>query len=303
MGDMSSMQSKVFRSLFRMFSKNWNSVNNLRKSLKKGENAAPPWAIRRKYMIEEKIIQDSTVYTMKPQLDQDNSTKHIVYLHGGGYVHEMSPFHWVFLGKLMDTLDCAITVPIYPLATEQRFDHIFSFVLDVYEQLLHDKEPENITLMGDSAGGGMALALAQLISEKGHPQPQHIIMFSPFLDVTLSNPEVKALEKQDPILALPGMMEAGRMYAGGADPRNYLISPIYGKLEGLGQITIFVGTDEILLADAQRLKKRAIKQGIKINYFEYPAMFHAWPIFPIPETKKTINQIKAIMEEPKENFS
>lgn len=300
---MSSMQSKVFRSLLRVFSKNWNSVNNLRKSLKGRENAAPPWTIRRKFVIEEKVIQDSTVYTMKPRLVQQDSTKHIVYLHGGGYVHEMSPFHWVFLDKLMEDLDCTITVPIYPLATKQRFDHIFSFVLDVYEQLLHDIQPENMTLMGDSAGGGMALALAQLIREKNLSQPRHIIMFSPFLDVTLSSPEVKALEKQDPMLALPGMKEAGRMYAGGADPRNYLISPIYGTLEELGQITIFVGTDEILLADAQRLKKRAIKQKININYFEYPAMFHAWPIFPIPETKKTILQIKAILEESEENLS
>lgn len=300
---MSSMQSKVFRSLLRMFSTNWNSVNNLRKSLKVRENAAPPRAISRKCVIEEKIIQDNTVYTMKPRLAQQDSTKHIVYLHGGGYVHEISPFHWVFLSKLMEDLDCTITVPIYPLATKQRFDHIFSFVLDVYEQLLHDIQPGNMTLMGDSAGGGMALALAQLIREKELPQPQHIIMFSPFLDVTLSNPEVKALEKQDPMLALPGMKEAGRMYAGGANPRNYLISPIYGTLEELGQITIFVGTDEILLADAQRLKKRAIKQKIKINYFEYPAMFHAWPIFPIPETKKTIQQIKAILEESEESFS
>ncbi|TKC14743.1 hypothetical protein FA727_21105 [Robertmurraya kyonggiensis] len=85
------------------------------------------------------------------------------------------------------------------------------------------------------------------------------------------------------------------MYAGGAAPHNPQVSPIYGSLEGLGQLTVFAGTDEIMLPDARRLNQLANASESKIGYFEYPGMFHAWPIFPIPEARQAIEQVRSIV--------
>lgn len=73
------------------------------------------------------------------------------------------------------------------------------------------------------------------------------------------------------------------------------MSPIYGSLKGLGQLTVFTGTDEIMLPDARSLNRLAIAIKSKLRYFEYPGMFHAWPIFPIPEARQVIEQVGIIV--------
>lgn len=141
--------------------------------------------------------------------------------------------------------------------------------------------------MGDSAGGGFAPALAQLIFEKGLPQPKHIILLSPWLDITLDNPEINAsLEQTDPMLGIYGAVELGKLYAGDSDRKNYLLSPMYGKIKGLADITLFMGTQEILLPDGRKFKAIAKEEGVEIQYYEYPGMNHVFPVYPIPESKQ-----------------
>ena len=92
--------------------------------------------------------------------------KHILYLHGGGYVYEITNLHWEFLGKLIDALKCTITIPIYPLAPKHQYQEVFDMIVPIYQQIISEVKPEDIVIMGDSAGGGMSLSLAQLLKEK-----------------------------------------------------------------------------------------------------------------------------------------
>jgi acetyl esterase/lipase len=94
--------------------------------------------------------------------------------------------------------------------------------------------------MGDSAGGGFALALAQALLEKELPQPGNIILISPWLDITMTNPEIPAFEEKDPMLAVYGLAEIGKVYAGNTDPGHYMLSPINGPVVGLAPITLFM---------------------------------------------------------------
>jgi acetyl esterase/lipase len=221
--------------------------------------------------------------------------RQILYLHGGAYINQPISWHWAFLNNLSKKIDVTITVPIYPKAPHHYYDESFEKVLPVYERILAHTHPEAITIMGDSAGGGFALALGQVLLEKGMPQPGNIILIAPWLDITLSNPEIAEFEKVDPMLARYGLAEIGKLYAGDTDPNHYMLSPINGEIRGLGPITLFIGTRDLLCPDSRRFRTLAEEQGVAINYFEYPMMNHCFPLFPIPEAKEAVGQIIEIL--------
>lgn len=151
--------------------------------------------------------------------------------------------------------------------------------------------------MGDSAGGGLALALAQKLRNEKVSQPQQIILLSPWLDITMSNPGIKKIEPVDPFLKKESLQQAGALYAGNTSPDHYLLSPINGSLENLGRISVFIGSNEIFLADARKLRFKAGEKGIRINYFEYENMVHAWMFLNFPESKRARQQIIDLIQE------
>lgn len=163
--------------------------------------------------------------------------------------------------------------------------------LPIYKELLEKTKVEDLILMGDSAGGGFAPALAQKLRKTQINQPKDIIVLSPRLDISLTNPEIKDLEPSDSFLGLEGLRLAGKAYAGGVCLNCYLLSPINGSLDGLRKISVFIGSKEILAADARKLKTLANAKGIALNYFEYDDMLHVWMLLDFPESKKAKQQI------------
>lgn len=163
------------------------------------------------------------------------------------------------------------------------------------------KVEKNIAFMGDSAGGGFVLAFAQYLRNSGiRKNADNIIMLSPWLDMSLENPDVKAMEYIDPSLATEGIVEMAKLWAGGSTLDNYMLSPIKGTFENLGKMTVFIGTHEILLPDARELKEKLTNQNIDFNYYEYPYMNHVFPLFPIiPEAKSAKKTIYKILNESK----
>jgi acetyl esterase/lipase len=300
---MESIQSKSVKLLFRLIGqkKKWRLTGEaLKRNISKKQSVAshqPPKSLQQKYRIVENEKDAHTLYVMEPK-QTPTSKKHILFLHGGGFVYEIISFHWKFLAKLAGELNCTITIPIYHLAPKHQYQEAFDLLLPVYQELTARVSPKDMVLMGDSAGGGMALALALLLKEKKLPQPANIILISPHIDIALNDPLIQEIEKYDPILAAPGGREVGRMWAGAADPKNYLVSPIYGVHEGLGKISIFIGTHDILMPDCRRFKKIAAEKGIALNYYEYPNMIHDWPLITfLPEAQKALGEIRNIIQE------
>ena len=216
---------------------------------------------------------------------------HILYLHGGAYVFGFNKIHWKFFSVLIKALNCTIIAPDYPLAPKFTFEDSFSMLLPIYTDLAAKIGSENIILMGDSAGAGFALALAQKLAETKIRRPSQIIMLSPWLDISLDNPAIKDLQEQDPVLEMIGLKMAAKSYAGDTELSDYRLSPINGVMTGLGTISIFIGTRDILVADTRKFKAMYDEQGININYFEYKDMVHIWPLLGLPESKQAINQI------------
>lgn len=242
----------------------------------------------------KEMVNGMEVVKLSPK--EGASKKQILYFHGGAYVNQPVYWHWRFLDKVATETKATILVPLYPKAPGHHYEEAFQNVLPIYERLLTTTNPLDIVIMGDSAGGGLSLALAQLLLERKLPQPGHIILLSPWLDITMKHPEIPALSHKDPMLGAYGLIVMGKAWAGDADPEHYLLSPINGKIKGLGQITLFVGTHELFLPDARKFRDLAKAQGVQINYFEYKGMNHVFPVYPIPEAKQATEQIIGLIK-------
>lgn len=261
------------------------------------DNSKPyemPEEIRKEYGFVQQYRHGMDCYVLTRNKGRVN--KQILYLHGGGYFNQPLREHWKFLHQLAGQLDVTITVPVYPKAPQHRYEEAFDRILPLYLDLRSQTAAQDMIVMGDSAGGGLSLGLAQLLLQEQLPQPGNIILLSPWLDLSMEAPLIPRLEPKDPMLAAYGMKEMGRIWAGREDVSHFLLSPLHGPLQGLGKISVLVGTREILLADARTLKKKADRQQVPINYFEYDKMNHVFPVYPIPEAKQALRQIASIIE-------
>lgn len=166
----------------------------------------------------------------------------------------------------------------------------------LYKQLISETDLRHLILMGDSAGGGFALALLQKLRNDNIPLPERTILLCPWLDITLNNPDIDPIDRHDPFLGRESLQQAGKLYAGGDDPTHYMLSPINGPLEGLGKISVFAGSGEILVADTRKLKSIAASKGIDIDYHEYADMIHTWMLLNFPESDKARRQITDLIK-------
>lgn len=229
------------------------------------------------------------VWTIAPK--ENAGGKHVIYLHGGAYVNSFAPQHWTFMSKLVEALNCTVTAPNYPHAPEHYVHDVFKLMLPLYKELAAVAGASNITIMGDSSGGGISLALAQRLREDGLDQPGQIILLSPWLDATLSHPDVPEIDKLDPFMGVEGLKYGGEVYARDVDPRCYLVSPVYGSLKNLAPITVFIGTRDVFWPDCRKLRDLAEAEGVTLDYREYDEMVHDWMLGPLPEAKHAIAEI------------
>ncbi len=292
---MVSIKSKLFSLILRLVIK-----GNLEKELETGkinrkrDVPMPPAKLQQKFKISTKQINEKNIFTLSPKNNATN--KIVLYLHGGAYVHNFAKQHWEFIGTLIENLQCNIVAPDYPLAPDHTYKESFAFIEPLYKELVARNNSNNFILMGDSAGGGFALALAQKMKNENLSQPSKIILLSPWLDISTTNPDIPAIESKDPFLAVKGLQLAGEAYAGTTEVNNYLLSPINGRLEGLGKIFLFMGTHDVLSADAKRFKTLCDSIGVDISYYEYKEMIHCWMLLGFPESKKAIKQIVEIVK-------
>jgi acetyl esterase/lipase len=292
-----STQSKLFNLLLRLI----NKKRYLRKQLASGKPSIfdcpqPTSKVKRFCHVQRYQLNDRNVFTLTPK-NKPGSSKHILYLHGGAYIQCFNSFHWDFLAHLVETTGCTITAPDYPLAPTFTYKDAFEMVTILYRKLITITAPADFLLMGDSSGGGFALALAQEMRDEKIRQPEHIILLSPWLDVTLANPEIVSIDASDPFLERQSLNQVARLYSGDTDLNHYLLSPINGSLNDLGKIAVFAGTKEIMVADTRKLKKLAEASGVKLDYFEYEGMVHVWMLLNFPESRKAKQQIKNLIQD------
>ncbi|HKE69454.1 MAG TPA: alpha/beta hydrolase [Nocardioidaceae bacterium] len=241
------------------------------------QSYAPPRRLRRKVDIEVGFRRDWRCYELTPHGEEP--AVRVLYLHGGAYIEEIGSMQWTAVAKLAVEAPARITVPIYPLAPHSTAATTVPTATRIAAELL-DEHGSDVMLMGDSAGGALALAVAQQLRDEYDRQPRRIVLISPWLDATLSNPAIHDVHAQDAVLAAPGLAEAGRIYAGHLDPADPLVSPLHGDFTGLAPTTVLCGTHDILIADCREFVARARASGVHVDYEELPRGHHNYPLYP-----------------------
>jgi acetyl esterase/lipase len=242
--------------------------------------------LREEFQLNEFQIMDKSVVTLSSKTTISNI--HILFFHGGAYMLEGTSMHWKIIKNIVVNANCKVSYIDYPLAPEYNYKTTFEMVQQCYDKFINENPNDTFMLMGDSAGGGLALAFAQkLRNENAFIQPQKLILFSPWLDMAMENSEIKKMENLDKILSVKALHDAAQHYSGGDDLHQYLLSPINGKLEGLGEILVFYGTHEILYNDCIKLKNKTA--GLENFHFqEFAEMQHDWVLFPIAESDEAL---------------
>lgn len=205
-----------------------------------------------------------------------NPSGTILYLHGGGYIIGSAVTHKGITGHLAKLSGCEVITPDYRLAPEHPFPAALDDAESVYLALLNQgMSPGNLALAGDSAGGGLSIALAMKLRDHKRPLPSSITCFSPWVDLSqgaLYQPEC------EPVLQESWTANAARMYAGNEPLTTPLISPVFGQLDGLPPLLIQVGSQEILLNDATRLADTARRDGVNTHLEIYNNLWHVFQV-------------------------
>lgn len=232
------------------------------------------------------------VYELTPRKSQARGT--VVYWHGGAYVLEIMALDWWFLAAMAVRSQTRIIVPIYPLGSVAGAQEVVTKATIISRETLVKYGNVTATLMGDSAGGGLALAVCQQLRSEG-PMPKNLVLISPWLDAEVNDPRQVKLEQVDRMLAIPGLREAAREYACGLPLSDPLVSPINGGAKGLPPITIFTSTFDLLMPDSTRFEAECHNVGTPCHVFTTPAVPHAFPIIPTPEGRAARKIIYALL--------
>ena len=147
-----------------------------------------------------------------------------------------------------------------------------------------------IIIMGDSAGGGLSAAFAEYLAVKDLPQPENLILISPWVDITMSGDYDKV--EYDPMLGVDGARELGKSWAGDLDPKDYKVSPLFGEVDKLPKTTLFTGTHEIIYPDIVEFYNKLKDNGVDAELNVGEEMTHVYPVYPlVPESKEAFNHI------------
>ncbi|MEL7006237.1 MAG: alpha/beta hydrolase, partial [Bacteroidota bacterium] len=209
----------------------------------------------------------------------------------------MAFLQWNYLAKVVEETQATIMVPDYPLAPQSNAEEAYEYLHNLYKIFLDRYAGKEVIILGDSAGAGLAIAFAQYLNEVNLPQPEKIILSSPWLDVSLTNPDIRNVIPKDNALEINSLQTAGRLWAGRLDIKDPKVSPIYGRFNNIAKISMFAGTAEMFISDARKLVEKLKKENIPFNYYEYPNMIHCWLLLPMPESKVALSQIMTLINE------
>ncbi|GMO14128.1 MAG: alpha/beta hydrolase [Mycoplasmoidaceae bacterium] len=268
------------------------SIKKISKYSTKSHNFKYPPILSAKCDICELEINGCIVYTITSKnVRKFKVNNAVLYIHGGGFINEISNTHWNFIKKLAIDSEATIYVPIYPLSKPEYspINEIFSLLKSTYEKVITDLPSSNVTIMGDSAGGNLALALGQELKQNGLPKPKNLILISPMLDMS----ENSADKKKDAVISKALIRAAEKWYLVDKkkNGKNFMYSPYYGDSSDIGYISLYVGSNEWLYPSCKNYNDKLNEEGITHDFVAMHKFFHDALIFSMPETKKYFSQI------------
>ncbi|MQY29327.1 alpha/beta hydrolase fold domain-containing protein [Nocardia aurantia] len=245
-------------------------------------SALPPARLRGRHRVERRTEGGFTCYTITPR--NRSVERSALYLHGGGYISEIVRQHWALIAQLADA-GVRVEVPIYGLAPRHGYREAYEFLTAVYRRSATAPDAIPMTILGDSAGGGLALGFTQTLPRLQLPPPARLVLIAPWLDLTLANPDAASI--RDPWLSRTGLLAAGTAWAGGDDLADPRLSPINGPLSALPPTDVYIGTRDLFYPDALLLRQRAANVSVTVCQ----GAIHVYPLVPVPEGRAAARTI------------
>lgn len=290
---MTSLQSKFLRLYVRYIASKSDPDQSIPEKRAKLEKDAKS-IVRMPRGVSVHSLQAGNVPAEWHEPDAARKETAILYLHGGSYIVGSPRTHRGLAGSIALAGRSPALVVDYRLAPENPFPAALDDALSAYAWL-HDSgfAPQRIVIGGDSAGGGLAIAAAVALRERGISLPAALFCISPWTDLTGSGGSIRTRAAADPWLKASELTDEAKLYSGQNAPDHPLISPLFADMRGLPPTLIHVGDDEILLSDSTRLEEKMKAAGVDVTLEIWPGMWHVWHAFApyIPEARLAIERI------------
>lgn len=220
-------------------------------------------------------------------IDKQNSNRGVlVYLHGGAYYFGPVKEHWQYFARICKETGMAGLLMDYGYAPQHPFPKGLNEIVEMVSTL---DLPKKWFFIGDSSGAGMAVSATFKLRELNQTLPKKLVLLSPWVDLTLKNPGIELNKHEDVMMTVGRLSSAARSYVGDADPKDPLISPMFGDLTGLPPMLIQIGTADLLLSDCRKFVQKCSEAGVDVKYEEVPDAFHNFMMLSfLPEAKRAI---------------
>ncbi|MGI8681760.1 MAG: alpha/beta hydrolase [Mycobacteriales bacterium] len=244
--------------------------------------------------VEPLEVEGVRCQRFRPAHRDDAAGGCILYLHGGAYTAGSLVSHGSLTGRLARACGCEVLSVEYRLAPEHPHPAALEDATTVYRHLVSQgADPASVTVAGDSAGAGLAVALLLALRDAGDRMPSGAVLISPWLDLTVSSDSITALAADDPILTAESLITSAQSYAGD-DLKDPLVSPVFADPAGLPPLLILASTADILVDDSRTFAERARAAGVDVDLDVEEGLIHVWPaIDGVPEAAAALDRISA----------
>lgn len=223
---------------------------------------------------------------------QKPTEKLLIFVHGGAFVSGPSKLHWVVVQQIFNHTNHNIWMCDYPKSPEHKISEISANIDLVYQTALEKYKPGDITLIGDSAGGTLIIALIQRLVKNNRETPRKLILVSPVLDASFSNPQIPAIDKTDPMLSVTGLLSAMKMCSENNDLKNAMISPLNAGFDKFPDTILFIAEKDITYPDQLSAVQKFREAGVITEVITGIEMPHVWPYLPfMKESGKALKEI------------
>jgi len=293
-----SLRARLTRLAFRAF-------------MKRSESDLSIADIRRRFRTMERLVPPPPRGTTTRSVDAggvdgdfittraSRSDRHLLYLHGGAYAFGSPRLYRHFTWRMANAARAHVLIIDYRLAPEHPFPAGLEDAVKAWRWLLDcGATPAGMAIAGDSAGGGMSLALMLKLRDEGLPLPAAAVAMSPWTDLALTAPSLGRNADADPMLVAGDIPRFAAGYLGGADPRHPYASPLYSDPRGLPPTLIQAGGDEVLLDDAVRMAEAMRAAGCAVELQVWPKMPHTWQLLApvLPEARAALDEIARFLD-------
>jgi len=210
----------------------------------------------------------------------------VYYLHGGGFVLGFSPLYFTMMGGIAKASGATLIAPDYPLPPEATAMETHGWMRAHFMKTIETLAPRRVVIMGDSAGGNLAIGLANWLTHSGHQSADKLVLLAPWVDLEMAGPDAP-LSSGEQLLVHDDLRAAGKRYAGDMDIRDPLISPIFADTLQLPDTHIFTGDQDPLHPDIIRFAAKHPSATIDV----VENLPHVYTLFPTKEAKQAFVRI------------